>query len=101
MRNRQVWVLVAGSVVAAGCAGPADRGNDSPAGPATVTTTVSAAVPSPPAPSPTESTPATARAPTSAPDGPSSEPAIASPATLQSAFEEVRSGVVRFEVAGC
>ncbi|MEU2347835.1 serine protease [Modestobacter sp. NPDC049651] len=94
MRVRRVCVLGATGLLVAGCS---PLGGDAEVAAATVT--VTAPAPSAPSSSPASSSRATASSSTS-----SSAPAPSSsapPPTLQQAFERVRSGVVRFEVATC
>jgi serine protease Do len=93
--------LLACSLTAASCGGLGGAGGT---GTSTVTVTVAA----PTSSSATASAPSSSSAPSSADPSSSSSSAPApstatsdASATLQGAFEAVRSGVVRFEVAGC
>jgi serine protease Do len=86
MRIRQAWLFGPAAIVVAACA-PAGPGADATGAPATVTVTA--------APQATDTAPSSSSAP------PSAEESSGPTDTLQSAFEEVQSGVVRLEVAGC
>src|SRR3954447_10493926 len=80
---RKALLLGAGALVLAGCGAP---GNSPSAGTTPVTTM------------PSTATAGTLSSPGTAPSASASTPTMS---TLQQAFETVRSGVVRFEVAGC
>lgn len=96
MGARRTWLTVVVSVAAVACASPGPAG-PSAATPATATAAPSAtAEPSVAGPASVEPEPDPSTA-TTASERPSTSP----PPTLQSAFYEVRSGVVRLEVALC
>jgi serine protease Do len=97
---RSVLLLACGLSAASCGAGGSAGGEGTP----TVTVTMKAPTSSQASPSPaSSSSPSSSTGPNSSSDTPTSPAAATStaPATLQEAFEAVRSGVVRFEVAGC